>query len=37
MLVLALEGNRISAMTWFADSSLFPRFGLPPLLRGTGP
>jgi RNA polymerase sigma-70 factor (ECF subfamily) len=29
MLVLTLEGNAISAITWFADSSVFPRFGLP--------
>jgi RNA polymerase sigma-70 factor (ECF subfamily) len=35
LLVLALEGARISAMTWFADSSLFPRFGLPRTLRRT--
>jgi RNA polymerase sigma-70 factor (ECF subfamily) len=27
--VLALEGDRITAITWFADSSSFPRFGLP--------
>jgi hypothetical protein len=32
MFVLALEGDRISAITWFADSSAFPRFGLPPNL-----
>jgi RNA polymerase sigma-70 factor (ECF subfamily) len=30
LLVLTLEGQRISAITWFADSSMFPRFGLPP-------
>jgi hypothetical protein len=30
--VLALEGDRISAITWFADSSGFARFGLPPML-----
>ena len=29
LLVLTLEGSRISAITWFADSSMFPRFGLP--------
>jgi RNA polymerase sigma-70 factor (ECF subfamily) len=29
LLVLTLEGHRISAITWFADSSMFPRFGLP--------
>jgi RNA polymerase sigma-70 factor (ECF subfamily) len=33
LLVLTLEGNRISAMTWFADSSVFPQFGLPRMLR----
>ena len=31
--VLALEGDRISAITWFADSSAFARFGLPETLR----
>ena len=30
MFVLALEGERISAITWFAGSGAFPRFGLPP-------
>jgi RNA polymerase sigma-70 factor (TIGR02960 family) len=34
LLVVALEGERISAMTWFADSSVFPLFGLPRTLRG---
>jgi RNA polymerase sigma-70 factor (ECF subfamily) len=29
LFVLTLEGERISAITWFADSSFFPRFGLP--------
>jgi RNA polymerase sigma-70 factor (ECF subfamily) len=33
LLVIALEGDRISAMTWFADSSVFPLFGLPRVLR----
>jgi RNA polymerase sigma-70 factor (TIGR02960 family) len=33
LLVLTLEGERISAMTWFADSSVFPLFGLPRTLR----
>ena len=32
LLILTLEGHRISAITWFADSSMFPRFGLPPTL-----
>ncbi len=33
LLVLTLEGVQISAMTWFADSSVFPHFGLPRTLR----
>jgi RNA polymerase sigma-70 factor (TIGR02960 family) len=33
MLVLTLEGDRISAITWFGDSSVFPTFGLPRILR----
>ncbi len=33
LLVLTLEGDQISAMTWFADSSVFPHFGLPRSLR----
>ena len=33
MLVLTLEGERISAITWFGDSSVFPQFGLPRTLR----
>ncbi len=32
-LVLTLDGEQISAMTWFADSSVFPLFGLPRTLR----
>jgi RNA polymerase sigma-70 factor (TIGR02960 family) len=32
LFVLTLEGNRISAITWFADSSVFPQFGLPRML-----
>jgi hypothetical protein len=28
--VLTLEGELAAAMTWFADTSLFERFGLPP-------
>ena len=31
--VLTLEGDRISAITWFADRSAFPWFGLPRMLR----
>ena len=33
LFVLTLEGDRISAITWFADSSVFPHFGLPRTLR----
>jgi RNA polymerase sigma-70 factor (TIGR02960 family) len=33
LLVITLEGERVSAMTWFADSSVFPHFGLPRRLR----
>jgi hypothetical protein len=33
LLVVALDGDAISAMTWFADSSVFPHFGLPRRLR----
>jgi hypothetical protein len=33
LFVLTLEGDQISAITWFADSSVFPQFGLPRLLR----
>jgi RNA polymerase sigma-70 factor (TIGR02960 family) len=29
MLVLTLDGDRICAMTWFSDTSVFPHFGLP--------
>jgi RNA polymerase sigma-70 factor (ECF subfamily) len=33
LLVLTLEGDRISAITWFGGSSVFPHFGLPRILR----
>jgi RNA polymerase sigma-70 factor (ECF subfamily) len=33
LFVLTLEGDRISAITWFGDSSVFPLFGLPRTLR----
>jgi len=33
LLVLTLEDDHISAITWFADSSAFPHFGLPRMLR----
>ena len=33
MLVLTLESDRIYAITWLGDSSVFPHFGLPRILR----
>jgi RNA polymerase sigma-70 factor (TIGR02960 family) len=33
LFVLTLEGGQISALTWFADSNVFPQFGLPRMLR----
>jgi RNA polymerase sigma-70 factor (ECF subfamily) len=33
LFVLTLEGDQISAITWFGDSTIFPQFGLPQLLR----
>jgi len=33
LFVLTLEGNHISAITWFADSSVLGQFGLPRTLR----
>jgi RNA polymerase sigma-70 factor (TIGR02960 family) len=33
LFVLTLAGDQISAITWFADSSVFPHFGLPRMLR----
>ncbi len=32
LIVLTLHGEHISAITWFADSSVFPHFGLPRML-----
>ncbi len=32
LFVLTLDGDQISAITWFAGSSGFPRFGLPRML-----
>jgi RNA polymerase sigma-70 factor (ECF subfamily) len=34
LMVLTLQGDQISAITWFGDSSVFPHFGLPRTLRG---
>jgi RNA polymerase sigma-70 factor (ECF subfamily) len=33
LFVLTLERDQIAAITWFADSSTFPQFGLPRTLR----
>jgi RNA polymerase sigma-70 factor (ECF subfamily) len=33
LFVLTIEGDRISAITWFADSSILQQFGLPRTLR----
>lgn len=33
MLVLTLEAEQISAITWFGGNSVFPHFGLPRILR----
>jgi RNA polymerase sigma-70 factor (ECF subfamily) len=33
LFVLTLSGEQISAITWFADSSVLPQFGLPRTLR----
>jgi RNA polymerase sigma-70 factor (TIGR02960 family) len=33
LMVLTLVGDEISAITWFGDSSVFPHFGLPRILR----
>jgi RNA polymerase sigma-70 factor (ECF subfamily) len=33
LFVLTLEGERVSAITWFGDTSVFPHFGLPRTLR----
>jgi RNA polymerase sigma-70 factor (TIGR02960 family) len=34
LMVLTLERDRISAITWFGDLGLFPHFGLPRILSG---
>jgi RNA polymerase sigma-70 factor, ECF subfamily len=34
LMVLTLEGDRVSAITWFGDLGLFPHFGLPRTLPG---
>jgi RNA polymerase sigma-70 factor (ECF subfamily) len=33
LFVLTLEGEQVSAITWFGDNSVFPYFGLPRTLR----
>jgi RNA polymerase sigma-70 factor (TIGR02960 family) len=35
LFVLTLEGDQVCAITWFADKSVFSRFGLPRTLRGS--
>ena len=35
LIVLTMEETKISAITWFADSTIFPYFGLPRKLRRT--
>ena len=34
VMVLTLEGNRISMLTRFLDNAVLPHFGLPRTLRG---
>jgi RNA polymerase sigma-70 factor (TIGR02960 family) len=34
LMVLTLQGDQISAITWFGGSSVFPHFGLPRTMRG---
>jgi hypothetical protein len=34
LIVLTLEGDSISAMTWFGELGVFPHFGLPRTLPG---
>jgi len=36
MAVLTLDDDRISAITWFPDTTVFPHFALPRVLRGRG-
>jgi len=33
LVVLTLDGEQVSAITWFSDTSVFPHFGLPRMLR----
>jgi RNA polymerase sigma-70 factor (ECF subfamily) len=33
LFVLTVEGDRIAAITWFADTGVFRQFGLPRVLR----
>jgi RNA polymerase sigma-70 factor (ECF subfamily) len=33
LMVLTLDGDRITAITGFTDTSVFPHFGLPRTLR----
>jgi RNA polymerase sigma-70 factor (TIGR02960 family) len=36
LIVLTLGRDAITAITWFADTSVFPGLGLPPRLQGSG-
>jgi hypothetical protein len=36
LFVLTLQGDKIAAITRFTDSSVFPLFGLPRILRSAG-
>jgi hypothetical protein len=33
LMVLTLEGDQVSAITWFGGNSVFPHFGLPRAAR----
>jgi hypothetical protein len=37
LIVLTLEGDAIATITWFADTSVFPHFRLPPTLPSAAP
>jgi RNA polymerase sigma-70 factor (ECF subfamily) len=36
LLVLTLEGDRISAITWFSDTGVFAHFGCPDIAHIAG-
>jgi hypothetical protein len=35
MIIIALDGDQISDVTWFRDTSVFPYFGLPRAIPST--